>query len=81
MRGNRYPVSEIGFKNLVRRLLEVGEEEIARDARLAEPCRVDFIPNARVNGRRCTSVQIDGSYRSVRSLTGLVSMSIRIAEA
>ena len=53
MRGNHYPITEIGMLNLVRRLIEVGEH----DAQYGE-CEVKFMPGAKVNGRTCTCLQI-----------------------
>lgn len=53
MAGNRYPITEIGIQNLTRRLIEVGEN----DRKFGE-CDVKFIPNAKVNGRVCTCLQV-----------------------
>ena len=53
MQGNRYPVTEIGVENLAKRLVEVAEH----DKQFGE-CSVDFFPNAKVNGRICTCVQV-----------------------
>ena len=53
MQGNRYPVTEIGVENLARRLVEVAEH----DKQFGE-CDVNFYPNAKVNGRVCTCVQV-----------------------
>jgi hypothetical protein len=53
MQGNRYPVTEIGMENLARRLVEVAEH----DKQFGE-CEVNFYPNAKVNGRVCTCVQV-----------------------
>jgi len=53
MQGNRYPVTEIGVENLARRLVEVAEH----DKQFGE-CEVNFYPNAKVNGRVCTCVQV-----------------------
>ncbi len=53
MRGNHYPITEIGVLNLVRRMIEVGEH----DAQYGE-CEVKFMPGAKVNGRTCTCLQI-----------------------
>lgn len=63
MRDNRYPITEIGIENLVRRLVEMGEEELARAA-AALPCRVDFFSGSRVNGRRCTTIQVTRPRRA-----------------
>jgi hypothetical protein len=53
MQGNRYPVTEIGVENLAKRLVEVAEH----DKQFGE-CSVEFFPNAKVNGRICTCVQV-----------------------
>jgi len=54
MQGNRYPITEIGVENLARRLVEVAEH----DRQFGE-CTVNFFPNAKVNGRICTCVQVE----------------------
>ena len=53
MRGQRYPITELGIGNLLNRLLEVGQE----DAKYGE-CEVNFIEGAKVNGRLCTCIQV-----------------------
>jgi hypothetical protein len=53
MQGNRYPITEIGVENLAKRLVEVAEH----DKQFGE-CEVNFYPNAKVNGRICTCVQV-----------------------
>jgi hypothetical protein len=53
MQGNRYPITEVGIMNLTRRLIEVGES----DRKYGE-CDVKHTPNAKVNGRVCTLVQV-----------------------
>jgi hypothetical protein len=53
MRGNRYPITEMGLLNLVNRLIEVGE----KDAQYGE-CEVKFFEGARINGRSCTCIQV-----------------------
>lgn len=53
MQGNRYPVTEIGVENLAKRLVEVAEH----DKQFGE-CEVNFYPDAKVNGRICTCVQV-----------------------
>jgi len=54
MQGNRYPVTELGVENLTRRLIEVAEH----DSQFGE-CTVNFFPNAKVNGRVCTCIQVE----------------------
>ena len=53
MQGNRYAITEIGVENLAKRLVEVAEH----DRQFGE-CEVNFFPNAKVNGRICTCVQV-----------------------
>lgn len=53
MQGNRYAVTEIGVENLAKRLVEVAQH----DKQFGE-CEVNFFPNAKVNGRICTCVQV-----------------------
>jgi outer membrane lipoprotein-sorting protein len=53
MQGNRYPITELGVENLTRRLVEVAEH----DKQFGE-CEVNFYPNAKVNGRICTCIQV-----------------------
>lgn len=53
MQGNRYAITEIGVENLAKRLVEVAEH----DKQFGE-CDVQFFPNAKVNGRVCTCVQV-----------------------
>jgi outer membrane lipoprotein-sorting protein len=53
MTGNRYPITEFGVERLAERLVEVAEH----DKNFGE-CEVNFFPNAKVNGRICTCVQV-----------------------
>lgn len=53
MRGNRYPITELGVLNLITRLVEVGE----RDTQFGE-CEVKFYPGAKVDDRVCTCIEI-----------------------
>jgi len=53
MQGQRYPLTEIGLMNLVRRLIEVGEQ----DMNYGE-CEVKFFPNTKINDRKCTCIQV-----------------------
>lgn len=60
MRGNRYPISEIGLETLVRRLIEKGN----RDKRNGTPkeCVVEFRKNAKINGCKCTLLRVTHPY-------------------
>lgn len=53
MRGQRYPITEVGFRNLTARLIEVAEQ----DAKYGE-CEVKFFKGAKINGRVCTCLQV-----------------------
>ena len=53
MSGQRYPITELGVENLTKRLVEVARH----DSQFAD-CEVNFYPNAKVNGRVCTCVQV-----------------------
>jgi len=53
MRNNRYPITEIGVKNLVQRLIEVAKE----DMQYGE-CEVKFTNGAKINGRVCTAIEV-----------------------
>jgi hypothetical protein len=53
MRDEHYPVTEVGISNLVRRLVEVGRE----DLKYGE-CEVKYFSGAKINDRSCTVVQV-----------------------
>lgn len=53
MKGNRYPITEVGIHNLVRRLVEEGE----KDTQYGE-CEVKYFQGAKLNGRSCTCIQV-----------------------
>ena len=53
MRGNRYPITELGVSNLIRRLVQIGE----RDAQYGE-CEVKFYPGATIEDRVCTCIEV-----------------------
>ncbi len=53
MRRTRYPITEIGMKNLIERLLKVGQEELPYGE-----CEVKYVDGATINGRRCLVVQV-----------------------
>jgi len=53
MKGNRYPITEIGIENLVRRPDREGE----KDTQYGE-CEVKYFPGAKINGRTCTCIQV-----------------------
>ena len=53
MRGNRYPITEIGVLNLTKRLIEVAE----MDKKYGE-CEVKFYNGAKIDGRPCTCIKV-----------------------
>ena len=53
MRGQRYPMTEIGVENLIVKLIERGEQ-----ARQFPDVRCEFRKNARVKDRTCTVLQL-----------------------
>lgn len=53
MKGNRYPITEIGLLNMVERLIEIGE----RDVNFGE-CEVKYIEKAKINDRICTLIHV-----------------------
>jgi len=53
MRGQRYPMTEIGIENLIVKLIERGEK-----ARQYSDVQVEFRKNARVKDRVCTVLQV-----------------------
>ena len=53
MRGNLYPITDVGLETLMLKLVEKGE----RDRQRGE-VQVEFIRNAKLNGRVCTVLQV-----------------------
>lgn len=53
MKGQRYPLTDIGLENLVLKLIERGE----KDKRHGH-CQVDLHPGAKVGGRSCSILQV-----------------------
>ncbi len=53
MDGNRYPITEIGFQNLTKRLIEVLEKEQEHN-----DGQIDIFPNAKVDDRKCTHFRL-----------------------
>ena len=53
MKGQRYPLTEVGLENLMVQLITRAE----RDRKRGE-CKVQFRRNAQVNGRECTVIQV-----------------------
>lgn len=53
MKGQRYPLTDIGLENLVHKLIERGE----KDKRFGH-CQVDLYPGGKVGGRACTILRV-----------------------
>ena len=58
MRGQRYPITDLGIENLLVKLIEKGE----RDRRRGE-CEVKFYNNAKISGRGCTCIEVTHPHR------------------
>ncbi|MBN2474449.1 MAG: DUF1571 domain-containing protein [Pirellulales bacterium] len=57
MRGQRYPLTELGILNLVRRLIDVAEQ----DVKYGE-CEVNYFKGVKINDRTCTCIQVVHPY-------------------
>jgi len=53
MERSRYPITEVGIKKLIERLLEVAREELEYD-----DCQVRYFAGTKVDGRDCTLVEV-----------------------
>ena len=53
MRGQKYPITDIGLENLLTKVIETGE----RDRKFGE-CEVRFFDNAKVGDNVCTMMQV-----------------------
>ena len=53
MVGQRYPITEIGFFNLTKRLVEVAEQD-----KMFGECEVKFFKGAKINKRSATCIQV-----------------------
>ena len=53
MRGQRYPLTDMGILHLTRRLIEVAEQ----DSKYGE-CEVKYFKGAKINNRVCTLIQV-----------------------
>jgi hypothetical protein len=61
MNENRYPITDFGIENLLRRLI------IQARAELKAPCNVQYLTEAKINGRPATGIVIKPTKRSSRS--------------
>ena len=53
MKGQRYPVTEIGLENLIVQLIDRAERDMK-----AGMCKVQFRKGAKINNRSCTMIQV-----------------------
>ncbi len=58
MRGNRYPIYDAGIENLVVKLIEKGERD-----KLLGAADVKFFENTKINGRKCSMIQVQHTER------------------
>lgn len=59
---SRYPITDMGIKNMVMRLIEVVEDQMSTD-----DCDVKFFENAKLNGRDCTHIMVTHRTRSANA--------------
>lgn len=57
MRGQRYPLTDIGIENLLAKLVERGLRDRQNDPE-GKHTTVKFIPGAKINGRPCTVLEV-----------------------
>lgn len=62
LKESRYPITDMGIKNMVQRLIEIVEAEMATD-----DCDVKFFANAKLNGRSCTHILVTHRTRTAGS--------------
>lgn len=53
MRGQRYPISEIGIENLLEKIIETGQRDRQHDE-----CQVQFYQNAKIGDEACTMLEV-----------------------
>lgn len=58
MKENRYPITDIGIRRLIARLIEVIKEDLQHGE-----CKVRFYSNAEVGGRVCTRIVVEHPKR------------------
>lgn len=63
MAGQKYPITEVGLLNLTERLIDVAKHD-----RKYDESDVTFFPNAKINGRKCTCIQVLHPVRRDRFL-------------
>jgi hypothetical protein len=58
MREAHYPVTEVGIRNMIVRLLEVAQEDLHH-----QECQVSIRPGAKIDGRSCTYLEVKHPVR------------------
>lgn len=58
MNRSRYPITEIGIANMLKRLIEVGQEDLQHGE-----CEVRYRTGARLDGRSCTVIEVEHPVR------------------
>lgn len=53
MKDNRYPITDVGFKRMVERLMDIIENDMQYDE-----CEVNFYKGAKVGDRTCTRIEV-----------------------
>jgi hypothetical protein len=53
-RESRYPITELGFKCMLKRLLDIADRDTQHDE-----CQVQYFTDASINGRSCTAIRIN----------------------
>jgi len=53
MEGNRYPITQIGFRNLLVKMIELSEKDVQHGE-----CTVTLHRDVEINGRRCTTLEV-----------------------
>jgi hypothetical protein len=59
LRDNRYPITQIGFENLIAQLVEVARDEIISDG-----SDVKYFKGAKVDGRECIGIEVQAREES-----------------
>jgi hypothetical protein len=53
MTGNRYPITEVGIENLIRKLIEIGQEDLKHGE-----CMVNYHREVKLADRPCTCIEV-----------------------
>ena len=63
MKGQRYPITEVGIENLIAKLIEKAERDRKNDPQ-GNATHVKFIEGAKINGRPCTVLEVTHPERT-----------------